>query len=155
MELETALILILAAVAGTAFAVNYLNAKRNETADAVFWANVRQPLVYEQPDASDETQVVTIAMYENALKKLEEHGNEWLGRTQAERRANVFLWVWGADAKNTTPDFEKWRLLNVQRRANLFEHWRALKAKNFHNQNGANAADAAKVFAPEFDDIGE
>ena len=101
----------------------YLSAKADETAEQVFWANRKQPLIFEQPDASKSSQLDTARQYKTALEMLQKHGNKYL----TER--DVFLWVWGADGENTEIDFARWQVLNIERRRAVIEGFYALKAQ--------------------------
>ena len=100
----------------------YLSAKADETAEQVFWANRKQPLIYEQPDASKTSQVDTARQYKSALEMMTKHGNKYL------TELDVFLWVWGADGENTETDFARWQVLNIDRRKAVIEGFFALKA---------------------------
>lgn len=117
-----------------AVAVWYWNESRHksnrENADAATWANQKLPLIYKQVDASDLCELATTELYENALRKLELHGNQWLGRTPEERRGNVYLWVWGKDAQMTAPDFTKWALAKLETERDIMDAFIAEKARN-------------------------
>ncbi len=143
MQVEYVILLLIFVAVLTAFVVNALNAKADETAEKVFWANRNTPLIYEQTDISSKAE--TIAAYERALEMLEKHGNKFLGKTREQRAANVFLWVHGADKSNTDSDFSEWQYLNIARRAAIHEAFRALKANNA--QQAGKPAEAAKAFA--------
>ena len=130
MQVEYVLILIICVGIATAFFVSNLFKKERESADAATWANQKLPLIYRQIDASETCELATTEMYENALLKLEEHGNKWLGRSPEERKQHVYLWVWGKDAQRTVPDFTKWTLANLERERDVFEAFISEKAKN-------------------------
>lgn len=149
MQTEHVLFLVLVAWAAAFWLASIINQKANETAEKVFWANYMQPLIYEQADASQAAERAAVEAYENAIAMLKKHGNRYIGKE------DVFLWVWGADKDNTLPDFARWALLNVQRRANIYEAFRAQKAKNFHNTGNAQGAAYAFGNYPPFEDIGE
>lgn len=127
MEIQV-LILFVCVVAAVWITVNLL--KRDaETSEKIFWANVKRPLIYKQPDASGQSQLETIAAYERAVKSLKEHGNKWL------TSSDVFLWIWGADGENTETDFERWQNLNMRREQDLIEAFYAAKANNAMKSN--------------------
>ena len=128
----TAIGIALALIGGYQLAI-YLSAKADETAEQVFWANRKQPLIFEQPDASKSSQLDTARQYKTALEMMQKHGNQYL----TER--DVFLWVWGADGENTETDFARWQVLNIERRKAVIEGFYALKAQA-----------AAKANATEF-----
>lgn len=148
MSVEYVFFICLFCLAVGWFWANWRNQKAGETADAVGWANRRSPLIYETTDSSNSTRLETIAQYERALEMLALHGNQWLGRNDEERRQNVHLWVWGADAENTCTDFEMWKFLNVARRAQVHEAFNKQKAQNF--ARFYKEADGARVFAEDF-----
>ena len=100
----------------------YLSAKADETAEQVFWSNRKQPLIFEQPDATKCSQLDTARQYKTALEMLAKHGNRYL------TEGDVFLWVWGADGENTETDFARWQVLNIDRRKTVIESFYALKA---------------------------
>lgn len=101
----------------------YLSAKADETAEQVFWANRKQPLIFEQPDATKSSQLDTTRQYKMALEMLQKHGNKYL------TEKDVFLWVWGADGENTETDFARWQIHNIDRRKAVIEGFYALKAQ--------------------------
>jgi len=121
---NTYVILLLIAVAfGVHQFTLYLVAKADETAEQVFWANRKQPLIYEQPDASKSSQLDTARQYKAAIEMLKKHGNKYL------TESDIFLWVWGADGENTETDFARWQVLNIDRRKSVIESFFALKAQ--------------------------
>jgi hypothetical protein len=132
--------------------VNKLHKTNREDADAATWANEKLPLFYEQADASEKCELMTVELYENALKKLEEHGNQWLGRTREEREKNVYLWIWGKDEQMTSPNFTKWRLAKMETRKDIVDAYIAEKARNAKREG---LADLVKTYAEtaDFDDI--
>ena len=101
----------------------YLSAKADETAEQVFWANRKQPLIFEQPDATKSSQLDTARQYKTALEMMKKHGNKYL----TDR--DVFLWVWGADGDNTETDFARWQVYNLDRKKAVIEGFCALKAQ--------------------------
>lgn len=110
---------------------NEMKHKSNrENADAATWANQKLPLIYKQVDASELCELATTELYENALKKLELHGNMWLGRTVDERKRNVYLWVWGKDEQMTAPDFTRWALAKLETERDIMDAFIAEKARN-------------------------
>lgn len=130
METQYWLLLLICVAVAVAFYMVNREKKDRENADAATWANQKLPLIYQQADASDYCELTTTDMYENALAKLEEHGNKWLGRTADERKENVYLWVWGKDEQMTSPDFTKWTLAKLETRKDIFDAFIAEKAKN-------------------------
>jgi len=145
MPVEYVMFLVLLVAVVVAIIVNALNKKAGETADMVNWANVKEPLFYEQPDPSKPAGIATVELYENALLMLEKHGNKHIAHTKSDAKDNVFLWVWGADGENTATDFDRWKFANVQRRSDILEAFRAMKARNA--AQAGRPQDAAKVFA--------
>lgn len=139
MQVEYVILLLIFVAVLTAFVVNALNAKTGETADQVRWANVQEPLFYEQADPSAAAEIANIQLYENALAMLKKHGNKHISHN------DVFFWQWGADGQNTAIDFDRWRFANVQRKTDILEAFRAMKAKNA--QQAGKQAEAAKAFA--------
>lgn len=139
MPLSVAILLILAAVVLAVILTRFYFQKAGETAEAVTWANYRQPLIFEQPNYGDAAALQTIRDYENAIAKLKEHGNQYL------TKQDVHCWIHKADADNTGIDFEQWQYVNVSRRGRVFEAFFTEKAK------GARAAgkevEAAMFFA--------
>ena len=133
--------IIVALIGGYQFAL-YLAEKAGETAEQVFWANRKQPLIFEQPDASKSSQLDTARQYKTALEMLAKHGNQYL----TER--DVFLWVWGADGENTETDFARWQVLNIERRKAVIEGFYALKAQAAAKANAT--ADHARTMAGDF-----
>lgn len=111
MQTEYWLLLLIIAVLLTLFAARYYAQKAGETSEAVTWANYRQPLIFAQSNYGDESALLTIRQYENAIAKLKEHGNEHL------TKADVFLWIHKADAEKTGVDFEAWDYYNRVTRA--------------------------------------
>lgn len=130
MIMWTTIGIIAALIGGFQFA-KYLLAKADETAEQVFWANRKQPLIFEQPDASKSSQLDTARQYKTALEMMSKHGNQYL----TER--DVFLWVWGADGENTETDFARWQVLNIERRKAVIEGFYALKAQAAAKANQA------------------
>lgn len=122
----------------------YLLAKADETAEQVFWANRKQPLIYEQPDASKSSQLDTARQYKTALEMMAKHGNKYL------TVRDVFLWVWGADGENTESDFARWQVLNIDRRKTVIESFYALKAQAAAKAN--QTAEHALTMAGDFDE---
>lgn len=130
MSVETVLFLVTAVGIAAYRLALWVMQKHGENAEAAFWSNVRHPLIYEMPDATDISRQETVLQYERALEMLEKHGNKWLGRTRKEREKNVFIWIWAADEQNTVVDFEGWQRINIARRQQTFEAFYALKAAN-------------------------
>lgn len=123
VKMEWQILILLVAIFGTAWVVNYLHRQDAETSEKVFWSQRKQPLFYEQPDATKAAQVQTVEQYQNAISKLKAHGNKWL------TEADVFLWIWGADDENTETDFARWQVLNLDRRRGCVEAFWAMKAQ--------------------------
>lgn len=134
---------VMALIGGYQLAM-YLSAKTDETAEQVFWANRKQPLIFEQPDASKSSQLDTANQYKKALEMLKTHGNKFL----TER--DVFLWVWGADGENTETDFARWQVLNIDRRKSVIEGFYALKAQAA--AKAKQTAEHASGMAGEYDE---
>ena len=130
LSIETVLFLVTAVGIASYCLAMWAMKKQGENAEAAFWSNVKHPLFYEMPDATDVSREETVAQYERALAMLEKHGNAWLGRNRNERENNVFLWIWAADPQNTTVDFEMWARINSTRRQQTLEAFYALKANN-------------------------
>lgn len=121
--MEWQILILLAAIGATAWVVNYLHRQDAETSEKVFWSQRKQPLFYEQPDATKAAQMQTVEQYQNAISKLKAHGNKWL------TEEDVFLWIWGADGENTETDFARWQVLNLDRRRNCVEAFWAMKSQ--------------------------
>jgi len=147
MALEYQFLFLLLAVAATAYLVHRLHLQAAENAEMVAWSNQAQPLIFEQPDATAASQQATKILYETAVQKIKEHGNKWI------TEKDVHCWLWGADNYNTSPDFQQWALLNVRRRMDVFEQFRAEKAARAARAN--DIPGMANVFtgSPEFEDI--
>ena len=122
----------------------YLSAKADETAEQVFWANRKQPLIFEQPDATKSSQLDTARQYKTALEMMKKHGNKYL----TDR--DVFLWVWGADGDNTETDFARWQVHNLDRREAVIEGFYALKAQAAAKAN--QTAEHARQMAGDFEE---
>jgi hypothetical protein len=120
----------------------YLSAKADETAEQVFWANRKQPLIFEQPDATKSSQLDTARQYKTALEMMKKHGNKYL----TDR--DVFLWVWGADGDNTETDFARWQVHNLDRKKAVIEGFYALKAQAAAKAN--QTAEHARTMAGEY-----
>lgn len=140
---STYVILLLIAVAFGVYQFTlYLVAKADETAEQVFWANRKQPLIFEQPDASKSSQLDTARQYKTALEMMAKHGNQYL------TEKDVFLWVWGADGENTETDFARWQVLNIDRRRAVIEGFYALKAQAAAKANATE--QHARTMAGDF-----
>ncbi len=122
----------------------YLSAKADETAEQVFWANRKQPLIFEQPDATKSSQLDTARQYKTALEMMKKHGNKYL----TDR--DVFLWVWGADGDNTETDFARWQVYNLDRKKAVIEGFYALKAQAAAKANAT--AEHARQMAGDFEE---
>ena len=140
----TAIGIALALIGGYQLAL-YFSAKADETAEQVFWANRKQPLIFEQPDASKYSQLDTARQYKTALEMMQKHGNKYL----TER--DVFLWVWGADWENTETDFARWQVLNIERRKAVIEGFYALKAQAAAKANATEFH--ARTMAGDFSEL--
>lgn len=123
----------------------YLSAKADETAEQVFWANRKQPLIFEQPDATKASQLETTRQYKTALEMLQKHGNKYL------TEKDVFLWVWGADGDNTETDFARWQVHNIDRRKGVIEGFYALKAQAAQKANATE--QHARTMAGEYSEL--
>jgi hypothetical protein len=123
----------------------YLAAKADETAEQVFWANRKQPLIFEQPDATKSSQLDTARQYKTALEMLQKHGNKYL------TEKDVFLWVWGADGDNTETDFARWQVHNIDRRKAVIEGFYALKAQAAAKANATE--QHARTMAGEYSEL--
>ena len=145
MESTTVIfLLIVVAIAAWQLAV-YTLRKADETAEQIFWANRKQPLIFEQPDASKSSQLDTARQYKTALEMMQKHGNKYL----TER--DVFLWVWGADWENTETDFARWQVLNIERRKAVIEGFYALKAQAAAKANATEFH--ARTMAGDFSEL--
>lgn len=123
----------------------YLSAKADETAEQVFWANRKQPLIFEQPDATKSSQLETTRQYKTALEMMKKHGNKYL------TEKDVFLWVWGADGDNTETDFARWQVHNIDRRKGVIEGFYALKAQAA--AKAKETAEHARTMAGEYSEL--
>ena len=101
----------------------YFTRKSDETAEQVYWANFKEPLFYECPDASARAKVWVASQAEYAKDMLSKHGNKFIGAN------DVFCWIHGADGFNTESDFCAWRDANREREKTIIESFRALKAQ--------------------------
>ena len=137
-------LLIVVAIAAWQLAV-YTLRKADETAEQIFWANRKQPLIFEQPDASKSSQLDTARQYKTALEMMQKHGNKYL----TER--DVFLWVWGADWENSETDFARWQVLNIERRKAVIEGFYALKAQAAAKANATEFH--ARTMAGDFSEL--
>lgn len=137
-------LLIVVAIAAWQLAV-YTLRKADETAEQIFWANRKQPLIFEQPDASKSSQLDTARQYKTALEMMQKHGNKYL----TER--DVFLWVWGADWENTETDFARWQVLNIERRKAVIEGFYTLKAQAAAKANATEFH--ARTMAGDFSEL--
>jgi hypothetical protein len=147
MAFEYQIFFLLFAIAATTYIVHRLHQKRAENAEMVAWSNQAQPLIFEQPDATAAAQQATKALYEIAVQKIKEHGNRWITEN------DIHLWLWGADKNNTSADFQQWALLNVRRRMDVFEQFRAEKAARAARANDVPGMANVYTGSPEFDDI--
>jgi hypothetical protein len=147
MPFEYQIFFLLLAIAATAYIVHRLHQKRAENAEMVAWSNQAQPLIFEQPDATAAAQQATKILYETAVQKIKEHGNRWI------TEKDIHLWLWGADNYNTSPDFQQWALLNIRRRMDVFEQFRAEKAQRAARANDVPGMANVYTGMPEFDDI--
>ena len=120
----------------------YLSAKSDETAEQVFWANRKQPLIFEQPDATKSSQLDTARQYKTALEMMKKHGNKYL----TDR--DVFLWVCGAAGDTTETDFARWQVHNLDRKKAVIEGFYALKAQAAAKAN--QTAEHARTMAGEY-----
>ena len=141
MIMYTILAVAVALIGGYQLAM-YLSAKADETAEQVFWANRKQPLIFEQPDATKSSQLDTARQYKTALEMMKKHGNKYL----TDR--DVFLWVWGADGDNTETDFARWQVHNLDRKKAVIEGFYALKAQAAAKAN--QTAEHARTMAGEY-----
>lgn len=149
MALEYQILFLLLAVAATGYVVHRLHLQAAENAEMVAWANQAQPLIFEQPDATAQSQQATKILYEIAVSKIKEHGNKWI------TEKDIHLWLWGADNYNTSPDFQQWALLNVRRRMDVFEQFRAEKAQRAARANDVPGMANIYTGSQEFDDINQ
>lgn len=154
MPFEYVILLLFGCCIAVAIIVYRIRLNDGETSEQTAWANVAIPLIYEQRSPTIASQQQAKEEYLQAIQNLELYGNEWLGRTQKERAANVHLWIWGADSQNTHTDFEQWKLLNITRAAKVHERFRKEKAINAAKAGAT--PDLADVYGlPDFDDINE
>jgi len=147
MAVEYVFLLLFAVAIAVAYIVHSLHKENAETAEKVAWSNQAQPLVFEQPDPTAQAQQATKELYENAVAKIKLHGNRWI------TEKDVHLWLWGADNFNTSPDFQQWALLNVRRRADIFEQFRAEKAAKAARANDIPGMANIYTGGRDFDDI--
>ena len=120
----------------------YFTRRADETAEQVYWANFKEPLFYECPDASARSKVWMASQAEYAKEMLVKHGNKYIGPE------DVFCWIHGAEGFNTESDFRAWRDVNREREKAIIESFRALKA-----QAAARASQTefhARTMAGEF-----
>jgi len=96
---EYVVLMLLFACVSVALIVNYLHRNNQQTAEARYWANQKQPLIFEQSDLTTAEQ--TIEQHANALSMLKLHGNRWI------TAKDVHLWVYATDG---TIGFEVWQL---------------------------------------------
>ena len=139
-------LMLIALIAGVLIA-NYWNRQDGLTKSAMYWANIAEPLIYEQTDLNDRDR--TIAAYDNAIAMLKQHGNQHL------TKKDVYLWIYGAEEEKMNIDFAEWSFHAASLRKRIREDFR--KDKIRQARAAGDESEAAKQFAgyqtPEFDDI--